>query len=64
MDSSSNPYTSTISVPRDQTEKLVLRNSTVQNGLTTLSWTATNLTNCTASNNQPKFSSKLEWNKN
>lgn len=59
VDSSSNQYVSTISVPRDQTEKLVLRNSTVQNGLTTLSWTATNLTNCQATTVNP--TSGVNW---
>lgn len=54
-----NQYTSTISVPRLQEEKLVLRNSTVQGGLTTLTWTATGLNTCVASTVNP--SSGMNW---
>lgn len=58
-DSSSNQYISTISVPRLQEEKLTLRNSTVQGGLTTLSWTSVGLNTCVATTVNP--SSGLNW---
>ncbi|MBP9803005.1 MAG: hypothetical protein KBD14_01705 [Candidatus Pacebacteria bacterium] len=58
-DSSSNQYVSTISVPRLQEEKLTLRNSTVQGGLTTLSWNASGLNNCNATSINP--SSGVNW---
>lgn len=58
-DASSNQYVSTISVPRLQEEKLTLRNSTVQGGLTTLSWNAVGLNTCVATTVNP--SSGLNW---
>lgn len=57
--SGGNQYVSTISVPRLQEEKLTLRNSKVQGGFTTLSWTAVGLNTCTASTVNP--SSGLNW---
>jgi hypothetical protein len=49
----SNSYTSTISVPRLINEKITLSNTKVTGGLTTLSWTGTNVTGCVASTLNP-----------